>query len=279
VAIEDRFYRSIVDALTHDRLTLPTLPEIALRIGELSRRDDVSIQHLAAEVSKDPAMAVRLLRVANSAFAANGRRADNLGQAITRLGLQMTRLLVTGLAVEHLFLSRSPQLQRQLRKAWSRSVEVAALAQVLARHCTVLKPEIAMLAGLIHDIGALPIVRMAEQHPELADDPVALERVIQRLKARVGRLLLQAWHFPEILLDVPYCGEDPYRSHAGPADYMDVVIVAMLQLQGNGDAMLARIDRNAVSAFARVDLSPDVAVLEMPDYQGEYAASRAGLAA
>ncbi|HSW11231.1 MAG TPA: HDOD domain-containing protein, partial [Solimonas sp.] len=217
MSLEDRFYRSIVDALTHDRLVLPSLPEVALRIGEMSRSENVSIPSMAAEISKDAAMAVRLLRVANSAFGATGRRAENLTQAITRLGLQMTRLLVTGLAVEHLFLSRSPLLQLRLRLAWSRSVEVASLAQVLARHCTVLKPEIAMLAGLVHEIGVLPIVRLAEQQPELADNPALLDPVIRRLKAKVGRLVLQAWHFPEALLDVPYCADDIYRKHEGPA--------------------------------------------------------------
>jgi HD-like signal output (HDOD) protein len=280
MSAEDRFYRSVVDALTHDRLTLPTLPEVALRISDMSRREDVSVNLLAAEIAKDPAMAVRLLRVANSAIAqANGRRIDNLAQAVTRLGLQMTRLLVTGLAVEHLFVSKSPWLQQRLRRSWTRSTEVAALAQVLAKNCTVLKPEIAMLAGLVHEIGVLPVLRLAESQPELSESPAALDSVLRRLSARVGRLVLQAWNFPEALIDVPYYQEDIYRTHSGPADYLDVVIVAVLQLQGAHDPSLARIDRHAVSAFTRVDLSPDISVLELADYLSEYDANRSGLAA
>lgn len=280
MSAEDRFYRSVVDALTHDRLTLPTLPEVALRIGDMSRREDVSVNLLAAEIAKDPAMAVRLLRVANSAMAqAGGRRIDNLSQAVTRLGLQMTRLLVTGLAVEHLFVSRSPWLQQRLRLTWSRSTEVAALAQVLAKHCTVLKPEIAMLAGLVHEIGVLPILKLAEAQPQLSESPAALDSTLKRLSARVGRLVLQAWNFPEALIEVPYYQEDIYRTHTGPADYLDVVIVAVLQLQGSHDPALTRIDRHAVSAFTRVDISPEVSVLDLADYLAEYDANRSGLAA
>lgn len=279
MAVEDRLYRTVVDALTRDRLTLPTLPEVAMRIGELSRRDDVSIPQLADEIGKDPAMAVRLLRVANSAMSQPGRRIDNVAQAVTRLGLQMTRLLVTGLAVEHLFVSRSPFLQERLRLCWQRSVEVAALAQVLARHCTLLKPELAMLGGLIHEVGSLPIIRLAEQHPELCESPAALDAVIKCLRARIGRLVLQAWQFPEALVDVPYFAEDLYRSHEGPADYVDVVIVAVLQTYGHRDAVLARVDRHAVSAFARLDLSPDVTVLEIAEYQTEFSAGCSSLAA
>ena len=279
MSTEDRFYRSVVDALTHDRLTLPTLPEVALRIGDMSRREDVSVNLLAGEIAKDPAMAVRLLRVANSAYAAGGRRIDNLSQAVTRLGLQMTRLLVTGLAVEHLFVSKSPWLQQRLRLTWSRSTEVAALAQVLAKHCTVLKPEIAMLAGLVHEIGVLPILKLAEAQPQLSESPAALDSTLKRLSARVGRLVLQAWNFPEALIEVPYYQEDIYRTHTGPADYLDVVIVAVLQLQGSHDPALTRIDRHAVSAFTRIDLSPDVSVLDLADYLAEYDANRSGLAA
>lgn len=279
MAVEDRLYRTVVDALARDQLTLPTLPEVALRIGDMSRRDDVSIAALAAELAKDPAMTVRLLRVANSASSQPGRRIDNLAQAITRLGLQMTRLLVTGLAVEHLFVSRSPFLQERLRQTWQHSVEVAALAQVLARHCTVLKPELAMLGGLVHAVGVLPIVRLAEQHAELCASPAELDSVIKRLRARVGRLVLQAWQFPEVLADVPGFAEDLYRAHGGPAEYVDVVIVAVLQTYGHRDPLLARVDRNAVAAFARLDLSPDVTVLEIAEYQSEFSAGCASLAA
>jgi len=279
VAVEDRFYRAVVDALTRDQLNLPSLPEVALRIGELSRREDVSIARLAEEIGRDPAMSVRLLRVANSAFGASGRRVDTLTQAVTRLGLQMTRLLVTGLAVELMFVSRSPQAQERLRRSWVRSTEVAALAQLLARHCTVLRPEIAMLAGLVHDIGVLPIVRLAEAEPGLCPTPAALEAVVTRLRARVGRLVLQAWNFPEELLDVPYYSQDPYRSHTGAADYVDLVLVAALQSHAGADDLLSRIDRHAVSAFARLDLNPDIDVLEVADYQAEYDANRSGLAA
>jgi HD-like signal output (HDOD) protein len=279
MSVEDRFYRTVVDALTHDRLTLPTLPEVALRIGDMSRREDVSIPQLAAELSKDAAMSVRLLRVANSALSQPGRRIENLAQAITRLGLQMTRLLVTGLAVEHLFVSRSPFLQQRLRQSWTRSVEVAALAQVLARHCTLLKPELAMLAGLVHEVGVLPIVRVAEQHPELCSSAEMLDSVIKRLRSRVGRLLLQAWQFPEGLSEVTYFAEDLYRSHAGPPDYVDLIIVAVLQVYGIRDPALARVDRHAVSAFVRLDLSPDVTVFEISDYQTEYDAGVSSLAA
>ena len=104
---EERLLRAIVDALTQDRLTLPTLPEVAMRIGRVAQDENVTASKLAVEIGRDAAIAVRLLRVANSSAFSAGRRIDNLQQAVTRLGIGLVRSLVTGLALE-----QSLQLQR-----------------------------------------------------------------------------------------------------------------------------------------------------------------------
>src|SRR3546814_6060853 len=67
MVLEDRFHRVVLDALARDKLVLPTLPEIALHVRQLAQREDVSAAALALELQKDPALSVRLLRVANSA--------------------------------------------------------------------------------------------------------------------------------------------------------------------------------------------------------------------
>lgn len=280
MGLEDRFFRSIVDALTHDRLTLPTLPEIAVRISHLTQQEDVTAARLAQEIGKDPAMAVRLLRVANSASqSGGGRRIENVQQAIARLGLELTRLLVSGLAIEQMFTAKSLLLKERLRRSWARSVEVAALAQVLAAHCTLLKPELALLAGLVHEVGVLPLIKFAETDPQLADSPPLLEGLIERLHPRVGKLVLQAWNFPEELVDVPQACRDFARHHDGPADHADVVMVAILQSQAGRDRSLARVDRGAVPAFAKLDLNPALDVFDLEGVQDEYDGQVARLAA
>ncbi|HEY0664377.1 MAG TPA: HDOD domain-containing protein, partial [Thiobacillaceae bacterium] len=73
---EDRLYRAVVDALTQDRLTLPTLPEVAMRIGQATQDENATASRLASEIGRDPAIAVRLLRVANSSALSGGRKID-----------------------------------------------------------------------------------------------------------------------------------------------------------------------------------------------------------
>lgn len=276
---EERLYRAVVDALTQDRLTLPTLPEVAMRVGQATQNENVTAAKLAVEIGRDPAIAVRLLRVANSSALCGGRKIDNLQQAITRLGMGLVRSLVQGLALEQLFFSRSPALKERLRRTWANSLEVAALAQVLASNCTMLRPELAMLAGLAHEIGALPVIRIAESFGEELPDAASLDRVIRSLQPRVGRMVLQAWDFPDELVEVPSRWMDFARTHEGPADYIDVVTVAALQSHENRKGRLAGIDRARVPAFLKLDISPEVDVFEMEGVQERFDESHAALAA
>ena len=275
---EERLLRAVIDALTQDRLTLPTLPEVAMRISQITQDERTTASKLATEIGRDPGIAVRLLRVANSSALSGGRKIDNLQQAVSRLGMALVRSLVTGLALEQLFFSRSPPLKERLRRTWAQSLEVAALAQVLAAHCTVLRPELAMLAGLAHEIGALPVIRVAESFVDELPDAAALDRVIRNLQPRVGRLVLQAWDFPEELVEVPSRWIDFARTHEGPADYIDVVTVAALQSHQHREGRLAGIDRQRVPAFLKLDISPEVDVFDIDGVQERYEESRAALA-
>ncbi|HEY1075770.1 MAG TPA: HDOD domain-containing protein [Fontimonas sp.] len=254
MAIADRFYRIVVDAVTHDRLTLPTLPEVALRIQDLLRSDDISIARVVKEIQSDPALTVRLMRVANSAAVRGGRSIDSIQQAVTRLGLEYTRLLVNGLVLEQMFRSNNPALRERLRRCWCESVEVAALARAVAAHCTLLQPEMAMLGGLVHRIGTLPILRMAETHADAVPTPEVLDTVIAELCPRVGRMVLRAWNFPAELVDVPMIWPQFDREHSAAADYGDVVIVAVARLRS---AYERPVVAERLPTFAKLDLAED----------------------
>lgn len=244
----DRLYRAVVDALAHDRLTLPTLPEVALGIRRLLRQDErVTASRLADEIHRDPAIAVRLLRIANSAAVRGGHKVDTVQQAVTRLGFDYTRMLVDGLALEQMFQARVPLIQTRMLECWHGSLAVAALARALAEHCTLLRADLAMLAGLVHQVGVLPILKFAERHLDDVSSPAALDETIEQLAPRIGRVVLQAWHFPMELIDVPLLWPDFVREHGDAADYADVVAVAVLRLRNS--------DSNS-PAYRKLDLEP-----------------------
>ena len=107
----------------------------------------------------------------------------------------------------------------------------------------------------------------------------ALDRAIRGLQPRVGRMVLQAWDFPQELVEVPSRWMDFGRVHEGPADYVDVVMGAALQSHQHREGRLAGIDRQRVPAFLKLDISPEVDVFELEGVQERFEESRAALGA
>ena len=100
-------------------------------------------------------------------------------------------------------------LQKRMEDVWRHSTRVAAISYVLAREVPGLDAGHAMLAGLMHDIGVIPILTSAEHHAALADDTDLLDRMVQRLRADCGAMILRAWEFAPEFIDVVLHAELP----------------------------------------------------------------------
>ena len=222
----------IQDALEADRLDLPTLPDMALSIQNLIDDPNVSADKIVNLLSSDPAISMHIIRTANSAALSNGNPVSNLRGAISRMGYRMLRSMVMNITMTKLFQGRSPFVNRQLKELWEHSREVAAISYVLAQQQKHLKPEQALLAGLVHDIGALPLYLYADRYRSHLDQ-TTLENLIRRFSATIGTRLLQSWNFPAELVDVVAGHENLQRiSGSNLADYVDVVTMANLQMPG-----------------------------------------------
>ncbi len=250
-----RVQEQLMEAIEKDRLVLPTLPEVALRVREAAEDPDVSIPALVREISSDAALSARLIKVVNSPLLRTRLEITDLGMAVSRMGIAYTANLATGLAMAQMFQATSDIIDRRMRQVWSRSTEVAGISHVLCRHYTSLKPDQATLGGLVHAIGVLPILSYAEEHEELLADPQSLELVIERIHPVLGDRILQAWDFPTPLRHVPSEHLDFERDSAS-VDYADIIQVALLQSLAGSDHPLAQIDTSTVPAFAKLGLNP-----------------------
>lgn len=263
MSMEDDFLNLLLDMIKTDRLVLPTLPEVALRIREAVEDVEVSAQKLAEVIASDAALSARLIKVANSPLLRGRIAVDNLQMGITRLGLTFVRNLATGLAMEQMFQATTEFVDTRMRASWEHSIEVASISHVLAKQYAGLKPDQATLAGLTHEIGILPILTFAEENPSLLEDEDALDRIITQLHPTIGQAILTAWEFPPSLANVPKDYLNFGREHDGPADYADVVCVANLQSYAGTDHSLASINWADVPAFAKLGLATDIDVFEV----------------
>ena len=278
MSLEQDFLNELVDAIKTDRLTLPTLPEVALKIRDAVSDPDVNSSTLSGVIGQDVALAARIIKVANSPLMRGAVVVDNLQLAITRMGINFVRNLATGLAMEQMFQATHDSVDKRLRRAWEHSLEVASISHVLASHFTKLKPDQATLAGLVHEIGILPILTLAEDNPEILEKEEVLDKIISRLHGRVGRAIMRAWEFPKDLMDVPLGCTDFTRDVSPTADYVDVVTVAKIQSYTQENNPYKDLDTSTVPAFAKLGLSGEVEVQEVDQLAEEMDDAKQALA-
>lgn len=273
-ALAEKVTLEINKAIDSDKLVLPTLPEIALRVREVADDSNASIKQLVDVISNDAALTARIIKVANSPLFRAAREIEDLTMALSRLGMQYTCNLATGLAMEQMFQATSDLIDKRLREVWSRSSEIAGICHVLCKHRTKLRPDQAALAGLVHQIGVLPILSYAEDNPSILRDSFTLDAVIAEAHPKLGVKILTTWEFPRELRHIP---EDylKFDKDKPQADYADLVTVATLQSHAGTPSSMSSVDYHQVKAFDRLGLDPDVESAEAEDLSAEMEAAMA----
>ena len=253
--LANRIRDQLLTAIDQDQLTLPTLPEVALKVRDIAEDDNATIQDISKTISDDAAMSARIIKVVNSPLFRGSREINTLNMAVSRLGMDYTSSLAMGLAMEQMFQATSDMVDRRLRTIWQRSTEIAGIAQVLAQHYTKLRPEQATLAGLVCQIGALPVLRFVEDH-DLQVNSAMLDNLVDELHPVIGDRILKRWDFPLELHHVP-SEHVNFGRQVPEADYADVVMVASLQtLVGTGHPY-TQMNWHEVTAFHRLGLDPE----------------------
>lgn len=276
-SIKDKFINDLLSDLENDKLVLPTLPEVALKVRDTLEDEDVSMKAVADAISTDAALSARIIQVCNSPLMRAARQIDSVEAAVTRMGSNMVRNLVTSMVMEQMFQATSDATDKRLRDLWEHSIQVAAIAHALAGQFAKLQPDQAMLAGLVHDIGALPILARVEDIPEILNNVELLDNIIRETHPKLGEAILRKWNFPDELVAVAAEHENLQREHGGPADYTDVVMVANLQSHIGTNHPLTQSDWSAVPAFAKLGLEVDVNVVEMDETSADIEAVKSAL--
>lgn len=258
----------IQTALDKDQLELPSLPEVALRIREEAESEFVSATSLAKEVGDDPGLAAQLVRIANSPMFRATRSIDDLSQAISRLGVDYSANLVTGLAMQNMFQATTEFVDNRLRKVWKASTEVAAWSSILCKRYTRLRPDQATLAGLTHCIGILPILSWVEENDNLVRDSMTLDRVIDSIHPTIGTMILRHWNFADDIIIVPEQYQLDDRK-ADSVDYVDIVCAANWLVHKDPDLTIAEHSWAKSACLSRIGFDPEMDDLELESINEE----------
>ena len=253
--LAEKVQKELTQAIDNDELVLPTLPEVALKVREAAEDPDISIPQLSKVIGNDAALTARIIKVVNSPLLRTNKEITDLQMAVGRLGINYTCNLATGLAMEQMFQATSDVVDRKMREVWNKSTEIAGICHVLCKHYTRLLPDQATLAGLVHQIGVLPILTYAEDHSELLADSISLNHVIEQIHPIIGDKILRTWDFPELIAMVPSQYLDFTRDSV-KVDYVDIVQVATLQSYIGSEHPYTKLDWSQIPAFAKLGLDP-----------------------
>jgi two-component system, cell cycle response regulator len=202
--------------------SLPTLPTIAMQVLDLAQKEEVDLGEIARTITKDPALAGKILKTVNSSFYGRAHAVSTVSHALVIMGLQSVKTLVLGFSLVT-NLSKDRRKGFDHMKYWRRSIYAATAARTICQKVGMVQQEEAFLAGLLKDIGVLVLDRVLQDeygevhapltsHMQLAAAEMA---ALQTTHCEVGAMLAESWKLPPLLVT-------PIREHHTPQNVTDV---------------------------------------------------------
>lgn len=237
--------------------TVPTLPDIFIRIDDAINDPRCSLADISEIISGDAGLTARLLRLANSAFYNFPHPIDTITRAMTLVGTKQLRDLVLATTVIRAF-QGVPVKQLDMRAFWEHSIAVGVGARILAGHLREANVEHFYVAGLLHDIGRLVLFMLlpeamaeAVQHARRQPAPLhAVERALLGFDhADAGQALLEFWKLPAGLSEPISHHHHPRHTDCYPREaailHLADVMVNGLGLGRSGNTYVPPLDGEA----------------------------------
>lgn len=225
---KNSLYLDCYNYMQSDQLVLPTIPDVAVKIRRVIHEPNTNSNKIARVVQVDPSITARLIKISNSPMYRGRRNIESCPEALTRLGLKAAQDIITAFALKAVFNAKTGVIRRKMQDLWSHSAHVAAISAVLAHKTPGFDPDRAMLAGLIHDIGVVPILAYADRQPEILANPSDLADTVRELRGVLGAHIIRKWDFPVDFEDVVTYAEDWFRDSGAQATYADIVMISQL---------------------------------------------------
>lgn len=188
---------------------LPTLPSTVTRLLTLfeDKRSNASV--ITELIQKDPALAAKILKVANSAYYGFSQKISDLERAVALLGFNMVKSLAVSIGV-----MKSLPIQNKtnfsVKELWNHSVKVAILLREMGKRLYSEKEsEHLFILGLLHDVGMIVFDQFfSDKFQEVLEEAQSAERKdLYRIEQKIigfdhgeiGGMLLTRWNFPPII--------------------------------------------------------------------------------
>ncbi|MBL8414711.1 MAG: HDOD domain-containing protein [Propionivibrio sp.] len=231
-------------------VVFPTSFEAAIRLRKALLNSNLPIPRIASIVSVEPLVAAKLIHLANSVlYSPDGTPARDLQAAISRLGVNLVRTTALAIAMSQLMRSKEMAIFTDFTQAlWAHTLKTAAAARILARTQTRINPDEALLAGLVHDLGAFYMLYRAAQYPELRTRPETVKYLIIQWHEGIGVTLLNALGIPEDIVNATIDHEQPRAAPESMRTLADIVYVGNILAGTHFERLYQDLDPDAGEA-------------------------------
>ena len=217
-------------------LALPESPAMRRELLSLLADDEIELNQLEEAVERNPAIVAKLLQIGNSAYYGSRGSVTSVGEAISMLGFDTVRGIVTS---AHLFnaLPCHPQQEFPMHELWNHCVSTAVMVRRIAWHVRASASinRAAFTAALLHDVGKV-VMALAHgeayaalrRHPESAARPLWQEeqRLFGHHHGNAGALLLELWGLPSSVIEAVALHHTPHRTREGMTTPLTLVHIA-----------------------------------------------------
>jgi putative nucleotidyltransferase with HDIG domain len=207
---------------------LPSLPKLYNLIVTEMQSPEASLKKVGYIISQDVSMSAKILQLVNSPFFGLPQEITNPQQAAIYLGLDTLKSLVLSIDVFSSFTGDAELCEFPLAKMWRHSLRTSKLARDIARSEMVDEKvvEEAMIAGMLHDIGRLILLKVPRQYKKVMNlieksgcDPVEAEYTVMKTShAELGAYLLGLWGIPENIVE-------PIAFHHNPSKLLENMLI------------------------------------------------------
>jgi len=220
------FFNDFKEELHLNRVRLPSLGPSAGRIHRLLSGPRISAGDLVTGVAADPAICAKLLKMANSSLFNHEDRIEDLNALVSRLGVYSTREIAACFAFRDVFKNTSSDLVDRLSAEVSQARQVSAMAAAVAEIGGVVDPSAASLAGLMHNVGVLPIFSYSMHNVAYAMNPDLVDRAVKKIARKTGVLLARKWRFSDAIVSSIEHSKDWSYDSADSGDLATIVLAA-----------------------------------------------------
>jgi HD-like signal output (HDOD) protein len=217
----NRFYKNF----SHGVQTFPSFPEIAFKL-RTAIQNDCGIDEIVKIVHLDLVISAKLINAANSVMYRSVSPVSSCFDAIKRIGLRSTCHMVTAFSMNKLFCCQNPSIHQLIQCCWLQSIKVSSISHTLAQLTQYVDPEEALIAGLLHNIGTLPILTFADRLQGYSFQSADLDLCINEIQGQIGTIVLENWGFSRNLSQVPLQSTNWFTSLTEDLNLNDIVLLA-----------------------------------------------------